>query len=170
MRARLQCTQFLCARACIKNRSGRKWQIRDSDHFLRKICGLWIWPSTIQNTCTQFLPQKFHPIHVWEQTVGDSVKWDPLYFRRFTLQDHMHDAPLSWFQFITECSEACGPDPSQWATINVNACTIYSPVPYQSIHEHVACNPHNSLQFDAVWNHNYKKYQHTDFRTETNKK
>jgi hypothetical protein len=26
---------------------------------------------------------------------GDFDKWDPLYFRRFTLQDHMHDAPLS---------------------------------------------------------------------------
>jgi len=95
MRTRLQCKQFLCSRACIKNRSGRNWQIWDSDHFLRKICGLWIWPSTIQNTCTQYLPQKFHPIHVWEQTVGPLTTGTPLYFRRFTLQDHMHDAPLS---------------------------------------------------------------------------
>jgi len=34
----------------------------------------------------------------------------------------------------------------------------------------VACIPHDSLQFDAVWYHNYQKYQHTDFSTETNKK
>jgi hypothetical protein len=110
MRTRLQCKQFLCARARIKNRSGRKWQMWDSDHFLRKICGLWIWPSTINNTCTQFLHQKFHPIHVWEQTVGTLITGTSCISRdsHFKTICMMH-LYQSWFQFIIDCSEACGP-------------------------------------------------------------
>jgi len=132
---------------------------------------LWSVDMTLNNSQHLYstFPQKFHPIHVWEQTVGTSITGTPC----ISVDSHftticMRHLYQSWFQFITDCSETCGPDPSLWATITVNACTIYFPVPYQSIHERVACIPHDSLQFDAVWYHKYNKYQHTDVSTETN--
>jgi len=94
MRTRLQCTQFLCARACIKNRSGKKWQKWDSDHFLGKFVVCGYDPQQFRTLEPNFFSE-VSPHTCMRTDSGDFDNWDPLYFRRFTLQDHMHDEPLS---------------------------------------------------------------------------
>ena len=94
MRTRLQCTQFLCVRACNKNRNRRKWQIWDSDHFLLE--NMLSVDIALNNS------EHLYPLFASEVSLytcmrtdsGEFYNWGPLYFRRFTLQDHLHDAPL----------------------------------------------------------------------------
>ena len=178
MRTRLQCTQFLRARACIKSRSGRKWQIWDSDHFLRKICGLWIWPSTIQNTWTQYLPHKFHPIHVWEQTVGTLITGTPVFQKIHTSR------PYAWWTFINHDFNLLNWIELNWTglewglwpwslTVSYNNCKcLHHLFPSAVSVNTQTCGLYPSQQF-KIWcclDHNYQKYQHTDFSTETKKK
>lgn len=76
----------------------QKWE-KTADMIFRPFSkeNLWSVDMTFNNSehlypiCTS----EVSPHTCMIKNSGDFDNWDPLYFRRCTLQDHMHDAPLS---------------------------------------------------------------------------
>jgi hypothetical protein len=75
----------------------QEWE-KMADTRLRPFLGenLWSVDMTLNNSehLYPIFASEVSPHTCMRTDSGDFDKWDPLYFGRFTLQDHMHDAHL----------------------------------------------------------------------------